>query len=288
MPVYLDAPGYNPATPASMLLVGVNAGPLLLVEPGNPLNPVTGVPANGTALPDLAALNTALTLGTDPDALTVTNTSAAGSVKTKVERSTKGGLHVMNSQTAQASPYELFDVALGAQRSAFVNAHLNHSYYIGVWFRQTRAAAAAFPGGVPVAALRRTGTYATNDHIVAGGVAGGIPWTLPRTGDSQLVGTRVRQDAGGSMFTAAAANAPYVTPFELQGPLIRLLTWNSARVNNMPSILFYRAYVEDLTVSGRTFAQVAAIDEAEYIAQVRTEGGRYFGDTWNVPSAVLP
>lgn len=41
---------------------------------------------------------------------------------------------------------------------------------------------------------------------------------------------------------------------------------------------FYRAYVEDLTVSGRTYAEVDALDYALYQKEVMTSGGRYYND----------
>lgn len=41
---------------------------------------------------------------------------------------------------------------------------------------------------------------------------------------------------------------------------------------------FYRAYVEDLTVSGRSYAEVDALDYALYQKEVMTSGGRYHND----------
>jgi hypothetical protein len=42
-----------------------------------------------------------------------------------------------------------------------------------------------------------------------------------------------------------------------------------------------------LTVSGRTYAEVDAIDHALYTREVLTPGGRYYGDTYTDP-ATLP
>lgn len=57
--------------------------------------------------------------------------------------------------------------------------------------------------------------------------------------------------------------------------------------NATPSYIVYRIYIEDLDLSGRTFEQVKAIDDAEH-AKAFAEGGRFHGDTWSNPASVLP
>lgn len=52
------------------------------------------------------------------------------------------------------------------------------------------------------------------------------------------------------------------------------------------SHVIYRMYLEDLTVSGRTHAQVEALDHALYTKEVLTEGGRYYGDTYTSPATL--
>lgn len=286
-PIYMDVPGYAPVAPPSKLLEGVGAGPLLYLEPGSPIAPINAVPANGSTMLDLAERWTTLTLGAAPNPLTVANTSPAGSAKTKVARTARNGLHLMNSQQAQASPYELFDILLGENRLAYLNAHLDHTFYVSSWFRQTRAPREGSSIALPVAALRRTGTYATIDHYAASGVLNSAPWFLPQETAAQARGHSSLKD-GDSFFVASASAAPYVTPFVMNGPLLRLLTWNAARLNNLPSIVVYRAFVEDLTVSGRSFEEAAAIDREEFVDQVLTVGGRYYGDTYESPAVVLP
>ena len=53
-----------------------------------------------------------------------------------------------------------------------------------------------------------------------------------------------------------------------------------------PSRAVYRMYIEDLTVSGRTYAQVDAIDYAQFTKDVLTVGGRYYGDTYTDPTTL--
>ncbi|MCB4842518.1 hypothetical protein LHV18_18025, partial [Providencia rettgeri] len=54
--------------------------------------------------------------------------------------------------------------------------------------------------------------------------------------------------------------------------------------HTLPAWIFYRAYIEDLTVSGRTWDEVNAIDKAMYEKEVISVGGRYFGDTFTAPA----
>lgn len=63
--------------------------------------------------------------------------------------------------------------------------------------------------------------------------------------------------------------------------------WGGMYANKSPSVALYRIYVEDLTLSGRTYAQVKAIDDAEFNKAFGV-GGRFYGDTWSDPAAVLP
>ena len=64
--------------------------------------------------------------------------------------------------------------------------------------------------------------------------------------------------------------------------------WNATQAQNeSPSFAVYRIYIEDLSVSGRTFDQVKAIDDAEF-AKAFGVGGRFYGDTWSDPATVLP
>lgn len=62
--------------------------------------------------------------------------------------------------------------------------------------------------------------------------------------------------------------------------------YSSQETNTAPSEIIYRLYIEDLTVSGRTYAQVDALDKALYDAAFAS-GGRFYNDTHTDP-ATLP
>lgn len=52
------------------------------------------------------------------------------------------------------------------------------------------------------------------------------------------------------------------------------------------SHIIYRFYMEDLTVSGRSYEAVDALSWAEYQKHVLTPGGRYYGDTFTDPATI--
>lgn len=52
-----------------------------------------------------------------------------------------------------------------------------------------------------------------------------------------------------------------------------------------PSAIFYRFYLEDLTLSGRTWAEVDALD-ARLFASAFAPGGRYYADTFTDPATI--
>lgn len=72
----------------------------------------------------------------------------------------------------------------------------------------------------------------------------------------------------------------HIPPYS--GAIASNQAWNAS-----PSYVLYRVYVEDLSLSGRTFDQVRAIDEAEH-AKAFGIGGRFHGDTWSNPATLLP
>lgn len=61
----------------------------------------------------------------------------------------------------------------------------------------------------------------------------------------------------------------------------------SQALNSSPSYVLYRVYIEDLSLSGRTYEQVKSIDDAEH-AKAFGIGGRFHGDTWSNPATLLP
>lgn len=98
---------------------------------------------------------------------------------------------------------------------------------------------------------------------------------------------RATDDNGGAVphqrFTNTDINGVTGAPstFQLGAGMLSSYTGATYR-NKQNSVILYRAYIEDLTVSGRTYAEVDALDYALYQAAFAA-GGRYFGDTYTDP-----
>ena len=76
------------------------------------------------------------------------------------------------------------------------------------------------------------------------------------------------------------------------GVSILLVDWfltggplSSATANKAVDFVLYDFYLEDLTVSGRNFADVDALFAAKH-AQIHGTNGRFVGDTWRDPASI--
>ncbi len=297
MPAFTKFAGSNivgvPLPPPSALLSGITAGPLLLWEPGHPDAPYSGVPQTGT-MPDLAATLSAATIGSAPGEFAITSSINNAGAKTKIERTAKGGVHIMASQANQDTTYETWKLGLGTARLNYVNANPSHQFYLGLWFRKTRQSLLTGTASAQVVGLFRSdpvstpsdrwltaGPNSTSSHITtapaaaASNASSGSPVTIDDA------------NAGLLMFAGVGATAAPAS-FAALDPFVAVGAKNAGQANKMPSVALYRAYFEDLTVSGRDFPTVAAIDRGEFVAQCQTAGGRYYGDTWSNPATALP
>lgn len=274
----------------------VSAGTMMLWEPAHPTQSFSGLPTAAallsgqtitTSMPNIAQLAARNLLGNqaaDVDARFKRNDGGATATNQDMllERTGKGGLHVITSQVNMAT-FRLATLELPDSLRDYIFANLTHSYYLSTWYRVTRVA------------LANTGPYisvqkdsGSNDGIFSIAVTGPLG-AISLSGSSvsparNTVGNTIEQlaNTNDGAVPAAAAN------------LLRVLfgfgfvdgSFGDHGRNKSFSAVLYRSYMEDLTVSGRTFAAVKAADDALY-AQAFGSSGRYNGDTFSSPT-VLP
>lgn len=258
-----------------------SAGSLLLIETMHPtLQWAAGVPATNAVIPN--RLKSTLATG---DATYLTNNALTGT-KGLVERSAKGGLHGIVSQAVALVSGDGVRIFPDAALRAYVFAHLGNSYYLSVWGRLTRA------NPIP--------TNYTMDYATAGTTAAGIAVPDPSgwfpISPKTLLGSRTLPNTVGARFgNAAVTGAVMGSSISMDGAGLPTFgapagTYNAAvlssRQNKWTSFVMYRVYLEDLTVSGRTYAEVDAIDYALYTKEVVNVGGRYYGDTFTDPATL--
>lgn len=280
----LDTPFTGTGQPILPTLDPIESlGSLMLTEPMHPAGAWgAGVPANGAFMPNVLAARAATIAGA---ANTAANTGAkvyrvGGSTLVDgtalLERSSKGGLHAALDPTETVQATLAFALFMADPIWTFLRANVSHNIYWSLWHRITRPAA---PTNGARTAWMAPAAYALVEHDRTSNAALG---SRPAT---NVAGPELRNAAAPTANSGSlGANSQQAT--NLFAGANGGLTYNQSsadKLNKMGSHIFYRAYVEDLTLSGRSYAAVDAIDNALYTKEVLTAGGRYYGDTFTDP-----
>lgn len=285
-------PAVEPEVPPVIedeLLLG--AGSLLLLDFAHPLEPSPTGAVSGTVFPNLARTHAAAATGlteAQVDGVTLTSTFVSDT-QGKFERTAKGGLHGIASQTLDvASPAQYGRLLIAADLLAWLDAHSTDDLFVSMWGRITRD---------PLNA--GSGTYYLNAGL-AGGSGGQTAWNV--VGQSKSTGnpagqpatTRIglrasREDNGNVIINHAVSDKP--SNWGTTVVSRNIAKWGQypgAPLHSTPSWVLYRLYIEDLSVSGRTYAQVDALDHLAYQQQVLSPDGRYGGDTVPTDPTTVP
>jgi len=287
--VKFSGPYLNPVDP-----VMPKTGALVLLEPGHPYAPWSGLfPANPDSIPNLAK-DSAAAMGAT---IGFTYGGSGLNATNRAERTSKGGIHLahLGSDVTANSGLLL--------QSSDVTKYIQTKkpkIYISAWLRPTALRTAPANGGLVQTLTSSSSHFATFNKGGFTGVAGtytsrgykfgdagyiqaGMPAAqlLPSFVDSYVDAAALLADKPTEPFMNAANTAFYPMMVGNVG------YQDSAVKGDQGSQVYYRVYVEDLTVSGRTYAQARNLDLAEYTKQVLTPGGRYYGDTFTAPATLL-
>ncbi|MDR7230644.1 hypothetical protein J2X45_001735 [Caulobacter sp. BE264] len=262
------------------------AGSLMLLDVRNWS---AGVPANAALLPNLAREQAALS-GITGDTSAVFK--KVGSLETSgqglLERTTKGGLHVIVRQSSPIAIDNGYTIDVPTNVLAYMLANPTHNFYYSQWSKVTRVAIASNGGAPSTMSIENAANagYVRFSHIsgqqmpVGGNVIGNREsnsWNV--TGDS------FRNRAGKSSDTTpVAANYSISKSLATLGAGTRQNNYGPI-LGSLSSWVFYRAYIEDLTLSGRSYATVDALDYAMY-QEAFGAAGRFYGDTYTAPSTI--
>ena len=252
----------------------LSKGSLFLFDPSHSMGAVEGIAA-GAVVPNVAWLEAAALMpGETQNSLAgeVFHNLAAGEIL--VERTAKKGIHIINSLVNQTADRN-WHIKLSSKIAAYMVANgTTHKFYVSSWFGRTRKGAG--PAGSTFHLFNNPG----NMFIAPDEGLNGIG----------RLSFRATNDNGGVVphhrFTNTDINGVTGSPTNLQlgGGMLSNYTGVTYR-NKQNSIILYRAYIEDLTVSGRSYAEVDALDYAMYQAAFAV-GGRYHGDTHTDPSTL--
>jgi hypothetical protein len=270
-----------------------NSGSLMLIEPGHPSAPYAGTPATGALLPNLLsgkALGMIPTATSDTLAAKLTIGADMTGTMGKVERSAKGGLHLLMSQANPGTVARYAQIDGQAAVRNYLIANPAHDVFVSMWGSWTRPPVALASGAGSHAFMSATsGDWFRFYHRTTGTTAGETEYPT----DATRLGYRhnnMNPTISTGAFQQNIGRHPDKAP--AAGALMAiLLMGNQAypidQYAKVGSMIFYRFYMEDLTVSGRTYAQADAQSFAEYTKQCLTAGGRYYGDTTPTSPAIF-
>lgn len=264
-------------------------GSLLLVEPGHPARPWgSGMPEQNAVVPNIARTQFADLAGITPDAAadalvknTITSTEGV------VERTAKGGVNTVISQTTGTFP-RMFGIAMRDALRAYLAANKSHRFYLSTWFKTTRPAAAGTAWRI--AYIIPSSSAVTSSIAALSQNTDGSFGGSPSSSDSRRNGFAT-VTSGDRTFSAIAAEGTPTSGWTSVTAAFEQLVQYGGRLSGeerkSPSGVFYRVYLEDLSVSGRSFEQVRTRD---YAAWVNAFGaaGRYVDDTIPTSPSTIP
>lgn len=262
----------------------LNAGSVFLFDAAG--LPPTGVPANPT---NLAAARLATLTGQSGTALQFSYApSGAGLTGTAglMERTGKGGLHGITSRTAlangQGARLNIPDAA-----KSHIRANPNRQYGYALWQHTTRESLNNVLPNLFIGTSEAVGLHAYM-YKVGFRPPAATPQRLGSVGDNDVVGTPALRAVGVNGWwtgTGSTATVPADNTFEGCVPWGSVGALGSNRQTQTPSFIVYRLVCEDLTTSGRTWAQFLAMEQ-ELHAAAFGSNGRFVNDTFTNPTTI--
>ena len=294
------------------------AGSLVLFDVANPAQDFTLAAENSgeTEVVNLMAERASVVTGSASSLCNITqdrkSEQTAGSdiaSSLDIEITPKGGIHVMYPQSLSLTSLEDYFTLLSTPSSAIQNyidsnsgtsgilPGDRHNFYVSTWQRCTRGAV-------------NSGTYTRpwitygdpNDYLFQwqGNLGYPRPTSITDYYRSPLWDFKANPNVNTPLYADFAVDGPW-TVGDGDGenqPVYWAITghgpfanseggWITGSRNVAESRIIYRIYVEDLTESGRTYAEVSALDRALF-TEAFSVGGVFYGDTWSDPVTTNP
>lgn len=265
-------------------------GMIALIEPGHSYEPFTGALATGVYLPNIALAQAKAQAGLShavgDNAYRPAISKTGTSEPSIFERSSKGGIHVAPSRAAGSSSGVQFGYIGNSRPSlenvfgTWMNSIASHSFYVAQWGRWTRLLPVLTSGGYQISQIGGSNTLGAM-YGRGAGQTGEIAYPTGGSQRTGVFGENIGPIAQLAPFFIDAAWVPNLSPAPSN---INASWW--ARINHTgsepeksPAMVFYDWVIEDLTVSGRTYAQAHAAWFGKYTREVKTAGGKYYNDT---------
>lgn len=284
----------NPNLPILYPERGMNKGSLIGYMAGryNPANL-----NNNTYVPNFARETAAAMVGGSTDAELLPRITRGAGFTGNVglaEFTGKGGIHLAISQVNHADiSSQIFAGYIPQKIKDYIKANeTTHQFYLSTWRRSTRGAVTGVDFAYSNLLMTNTGQYLTIERIQNPGA--GDSRLRPTAGAMVLGNYATSQDSGNlnpnfkdvavsgpNPTTSVAANSS--TIFAQGGGLIAF--GSGTILNKLPSYITYRYHLVDLTVAGKTYAQMHA-EELAYFNECFASGGIFDADTFTNPSTL--
>lgn len=205
----------------------------------------------------------------------------------KVELTAKKGIHAILSQVNHTSSAQRFIVALPDVYKNYIHNNPTHKYFVSTWRKKTRLYLAGLDFSFMGLDFQTTGAYQLFETVQGRGMtaSGALGQRDALVANDLNVQIRNRLTGGATAGTPTSAGTSDAgTNLMAAGGGMNAYS-STGNLNKMPSVITYRVYIEDMTVSGRTYAEVDAIDKALYDAAFAV-GGKFNGDVFTDPATV--
>jgi len=293
----------------------MGAGSLILHDVGHSLGGFAGIPGNGALIPNIAWSTANALVAGAPGQAALSSVIAASDALTAgatgsatfpfAERTPKGGLHIVRSQVNDVNGKSYLMNGATAIRD-YMYAHPNNAFYYSVWQYYSRPATTR---GTPYPGVAVFGVNTGNSFFAL------QPWEISSPAGSQqpngnyigygfqgTLGLAGSGGAGNSLWQGGVSKFTGTLPGSTATFASVPFMWGgcggpyNAYPHVGPSQIFYRCYLEDLTVSalagGYTagtpitvaarYAEVAARDVTLYNAAFSVNG-RLYNDVFSNP-----
>jgi hypothetical protein len=272
-------PRYYPASPL------LNKGSLVYMKPSSPLSGISVFPGHGTVIRNLAwdIAKTIIPAATESSLQSTVVSTLLGGTASIAELTTKKGIHVIISKVNDVQAGNDFLI----KHSDDIKNHLvdsGHDFFISMIYKKTRIADTAISGDLYL--MQNTVNFSflfQRDDLSPGAASPSRYLGSLNSLNTNVVGNQIRA-LGYKGFSGSIPSDRSLLSFA--NKIGSGGAYASFELNKTASLIIYETYVEDLTISGRTFAQASAAMQAYYNAAFAS-GGIYFGDSHTDP-ATLP
>lgn len=268
--------------------IRINSGTILLIEPAR--DGPDGIPSS---LRNYARDEFLERSGIDVPSIMCVDT-LSGVAGCLVERTNKGGIHGVVATDAFGSHSGRFRFAAATPEAVlqYIVDNPEHSYYFGMIGRVTRNAttSATTVGLGGIAPIANDDGSTTSVLGVAQSTSNQNIGGRPATSNPLLIDRRTVPGDGVPYFCDVAVSGHAVPSLSVftdgRGEFFTMGERSaSSTASGHPSHIVYSCWLEDLTVSGRSYSEASAEGLAVFNDRF-SAGGRYDGDTWTDPGDV--